>query len=195
MGLLKEVCLRLNCDTEAACRATTREICDAADDCGISTAMQSADSWGALVAMMNMPEKKMDSALKKMESEDPSPTSQTTLCVPLVRVCDAISREEEARLYRNKGMRKTKEASRRSRTPQRKASKAALLTRTPRTSNLGCYNCGEFGHVRRECTIDPDTLRCLICDTTGHAAEVCPTTHEIYGSRPKQPITGPAPKL
>ena len=34
---------KLNWDTEPACRATTREIWDAADDCGISTAMQSAD--------------------------------------------------------------------------------------------------------------------------------------------------------
>ena len=56
---------RLNWSSEPACRATTREICDAAEDCGISTAMQSADSWGALVALMNMPEKKMDTTLKK----------------------------------------------------------------------------------------------------------------------------------
>ena len=120
---------------------------------------------------MNMPEKKMESALKKMESEDPTVTNTATLCLPSVRICDTVSREEEARQYRNEGMRRTKEASRRSRTPQRKANEAALLIRTPRASNLGCYNCGEFGHVRCECTIDPDTLCCVTCETTGHVAE------------------------
>ena len=108
---------KLNWDTEPACRATTREICDAADDCRISTAMQSADSWGALVTLMNMPKKKMDSTLKKMESDNPTAAGPTTLSLPSVRVCNTVSREEEARLYRNEGMRKTKEASRRLRTP------------------------------------------------------------------------------
>ena len=171
----------LNWGSESACRATTREICDAAEDCGISTAMQSADSWGALVALMNMPEKKMDTTLKRMETDDTSSSDTTSLRLPSVRVCDAVSKEEELRIYRNEGMRKTKEANRRSRTPQRKASETALLTRA---SNLGCYCCGEFGHVRRECMIDPDTLLCLTCDETGHVAEVCPTTHELYSSRP-----------
>ena len=147
---------KLNWDTEAACRASTREICDAAEDCGISPAMQTPDSWGALVALMNMPEKKMDAVLKKMENKNPMATNTSTLCLPTVRMCDTISRDEEAKQYRNEGMRRTKEASRRSRTPVRKSNESALLTRAPRASNLGCYCCGEFGHVKRECT----QLRC-----------------------------------
>ena len=55
--------------------------------------------------------------------------------------------------------------------------------RATRPSNLGCYCCGEFGHVRRECTIDLDTLWCTSCEGSGHVAEVCPTTNNLYGSR------------
>ena len=49
--------------------------------------------------------------------------------------------------------------------------------REARPSNLGCYCCGEFGHARRECTVDPGTLLCPICKDSGHVAEVCPETH------------------
>ena len=99
--------------------------------------MRSADSWGALIALMNMPEKKMDKTLKKMGIDDTSSPDTTSLRLPSVRVCDEVSREEEHNIYRNKGMRRTKEANRRSRTPLRKAAEAALLTRAPRSANLG----------------------------------------------------------
>ena len=147
---------RLNWDTEAACRASTREIYEAAEDCGISSAMRTPDAWASLVALMNMPEKKMESVVKKMDRENPMATNTLALCLPTVQMCDAVLNEEEAKQYRNKCMRRTKEASRQSRTPIQKANDSALLTGAPRASNLGCYCCGEFGHVKRECT----QLRC-----------------------------------
>ena len=49
--------------------------------------------------------------------------------------------------------------------------------REARPSNLGCYCCGEFGHSRRECAVDPGTLLCPTCKDSGHIAEVCPETH------------------
>ena len=122
---------RLNWDTEAACRASTREINEAAEDCGISSAMHAPNAWAALIALMNMPE----------------------LCLPNMQMCNEVSREEEAKQYMNEGMRKTKEATRRSRTPVRKFKESALLgsvgDQRLRSSNLGCYCCGEFGHLMR----------------------------------------------
>ena len=67
---------KLNWDTEASCRASTREIYNAAEDCGISSAMQTLDAWASLVALMNMLEKKMESVLKKMEMGKPNGNQQ-----------------------------------------------------------------------------------------------------------------------
>ena len=55
--------------------------------------------------------------------------------------------------------------------------------RAARPSNLGCYCCREFRHIKRKCKVDPDTLRCTSCEGLGHIAEVCPTTHDLYSSR------------
>ena len=88
---------RLNWDTEAACRASTREIYEAAEDCGISLAMRTPDAWASLVALMNTPEKKMKSVLNKMDREKPMATNTTALCLPTVQMCNAVSREEEAK--------------------------------------------------------------------------------------------------
>ena len=135
-----------------------------------------------------MLEKKMESVLKRMYRENPLASNTTELCLPTMQMCDDVSREEEAKNYRNKGMRRTKEANRQSRTPVRKSKESALLgdvgDQRPRASNLGCYCCGEFGHLKRECTVNPETVRCATYKTTGNVAEICPTTHELYGSRP-----------
>ena len=179
---------RLNWDTEAACRASMREVYKAAEDYGISTAMQTPGAWASLVALMNMPERKMEVVLKKMYTANPMASNSMEPCLPTMQMCNNVSRDEEAKNYMNKGMRKAKEASRRSRTPLRKSKESALLDNSgdqrPRASNLGCYCCGEFGHLKRECTVDPKTVPCMTCETTGHVAEVCLNTHDLYGSRP-----------
>ena len=54
---------RLDWGTEAACRATMRDIQIAVEDCGIAAAISTPEGWAALVTMMNMPEKKRDSLL------------------------------------------------------------------------------------------------------------------------------------
>ena len=141
----------------------------------------------SFVALMNMPEKKQEAVLKKMEASN-SMAIHGDLCVLTMGMCDEVSHDEETKHYRNEGMRKTNEANRRSRTPLQKCKESALLgsigdQMRPRAANLGCYCCGEFGHLKRECIVDPETIRCSTCKISGHVAEVCPTTHELYGSR------------
>ena len=48
---------RLDWGTEAACRATMRDIQFAAKDCGIAETISTADGWETLVTLMNMPDK------------------------------------------------------------------------------------------------------------------------------------------
>ena len=130
----------------------------------------------------------MEAVLKRMYTANPPASNSMELCLPTMQMCDDASREEEAKNYRNEGMRRTKEENRRSRTPVRKAKESAMLGNVgdqgPRLSNLGCHSCGEFGHLNREYTVNPETVHCATCKTTGHVAEVCPTTHDLYGSRP-----------
>ena len=80
---------------------------EAAKDCGISTAMRTPGAWAALVALMNMPEKKMETVLKKMEASNSMASNSMELCVPTMQMCDEVSRDEETKNYRNEGMRKT----------------------------------------------------------------------------------------
>ena len=87
---------RLNWDSEAACRASTREIYEAAEDCGISSAMRTPNAWASLVALMNMPEKKMESVLKRMHRENPRhPTPRNCVCQPCRCATTCLERKRQ----------------------------------------------------------------------------------------------------
>ena len=112
------------------------------------------EGWAALVALMNMPEKKQDLVLKKMETLNSS-AIHGDLCISTMSMCDEVSYDEEAKNFRNEGMRKMKEASIQSRTPLQKPKESVMFSNTgdqraTRPSNLGCYCSGEFRHVKRE---------------------------------------------
>ena len=77
---------RLDWGTEAVCRASMRDIHAPAEDCGIGTAINSAKGWAALVVLMNMPEKKQKSLLKKMETLNSS-AIHGNLCIPTMTMC------------------------------------------------------------------------------------------------------------
>lgn len=38
--------------------------------------------------------------------------------------------------------------------------------------NVGCFNCGEFNHVQRNCRFDHKVL-CTICQRVGHKSRLC----------------------
>ena len=59
-----------------------REVLAAAEDCEIGTAMRSADSWAALVALMNMPDKKQDDCLKKLKALNTATFSELIIRPP-----------------------------------------------------------------------------------------------------------------
>ena len=61
---------RLDWGTEAACRATMKDIQSAAEDCGIAAAITTPEGWAVLVTMMNITENKQESLLKRLETEN-----------------------------------------------------------------------------------------------------------------------------
>ena len=85
-----------------------RDIQSAAEDCGIAAAITTPEGWAALVTMMNMPEKKQESLLKKLEAKNLA-SIYGDLCLPTTIMCDGISYNGEAKNFRNEGMRRTKE--------------------------------------------------------------------------------------
>ena len=83
--------------------------------------------------------------------------------IPTPRMCDDTSYDEEKKGYTSEGMRRSREAVRRTRSSHRPKESALFSDqKTPRHSNLGCYTCREFGHFKRECKVDPDTLHLQI---------------------------------
>ena len=112
-----------------------RDVEAAAEDCGLSSAVITPPAWSALVCMMNMPEKLQEALNKKMQTET-SAAIYTDLVIPTPRMCDTISRDEEARKFRAEGMLMAQRENRRSRTstPKSQAMLAAIegLTSQPR---------------------------------------------------------------
>ena len=70
-----------------------RDIHTAAEGCGIGSVLDSAGGWAVFVALMNMPEKKQDKVLKKMETENAS-AIHGNLCIP---TCSCATRSHMAR--------------------------------------------------------------------------------------------------
>ena len=90
--------------------------------------------------MMNMPEKKQDYLLKKLENKN-SAMIHGDLCIPTPCMCDEVLYKEEANNFRSEGMHKKKEASRRSRKLSKKPKESGMFTnikdhRDTRPSNL-----------------------------------------------------------
>ena len=88
---------KLNWGTEPACRASMREVLAAAEDCKIGTTLRSADSWGALVALMNMPDKKQDKCLKKLKAYNMATFSESI--IPTPKMCNDTSYDKEKKGY------------------------------------------------------------------------------------------------
>ena len=80
---------RLDWSSEAARRATMRDVESAAEDCGVSTALNSPQTWSVLVCMMNMPEKLQEALVKKLQAKN-SASIYSDLCIPTPAMCDAI---------------------------------------------------------------------------------------------------------
>ena len=138
---------KLNWGTEPERRALMREVLAAAEDCEIGTTLRSADSWAALVAFMNMPEKKQDECMKKLMVYNMATFSESI--IPTPKMCDDTSYDEEKKGYQSGRIRRLREAARQSRLSQRPKESALFSDqKPPRHANLGCYTCGEFGHSR-----------------------------------------------
>ena len=183
---------KLNWGKEPACRATMRKVLAAAEDCKIRTTLRSAEAWAALVVFMNMTDKMQEECIKKLKANNSATFSEAY--IPTTKMCDDTSYDQEKKGYRSKGMRRSREAVRRLRSSNRPKESALysdevqelalfLDQRSSRHSNLGCYACGEFGHFKRECEVDPTTLHCKTCNKIGHMKGVCLTKANLYKSR------------
>ena len=47
---------------------------------------------------------------------------------------------------------------------------------TGNRNRMGCYNCGEFNHVRSNCRYD-HKIKCNICHEYGHKSKLCSNNH------------------
>lgn len=54
-----------------------------------------------------------------------------------------------------------------------KAAKAAPLRANAAVASM-CFNCGEKGHLSRECDLPQEGLRCYTCKEVGHRSKDCP---------------------
>ena len=65
----------------------------------------------------------------------------------------------------------------------------AAPRRAPRTESRSCYNCGESGHISRNCPTGgaggefggADTRTCFVCSGVGHIARDCPNQAQEGG--------------
>ena len=108
---------KLNRGTETACRATMREVLAAVEDCEIGTTLRSAEAWAALVVFMNMTDKKQEECIKKLKTYNSATFSEAY--IPTAKMCDDTSYDKEKKGYRSEGMRRSREAVRRSRSSNR----------------------------------------------------------------------------
>ena len=81
----------LDWSSEPACRATTREIKDAAFNCRIHTALKTPDDWASMVTIMNMDDKKNEVIAKQM-AERQRINPKGLLKMPSCANCDTVSR-------------------------------------------------------------------------------------------------------
>ena len=115
-----------------------REVLAAAEYCETGTALRSAEAWAAIVAFMNMPDKKQDECMKKLKAYNTATFSESI--IPMPKMCDDTSYDEKKKGYRSEGMRRSREAVHRTRSSHRpKESVLFSDQKPPRHSNLGCY--------------------------------------------------------
>jgi hypothetical protein len=88
---------KLNWRTEPACRASMREVLAAVEDCEIGTTLRSADAWAAIVAFMNMTDKKQDECMRKVKAYNTVTFSESI--IPTPKMCDDTSYDKEKKGY------------------------------------------------------------------------------------------------
>ena len=116
---------KLSWGTKPAHRAMMREVLVAAEDCEIGTTLRSAEAWAALVVFMNMTDKMQEECIKKLKAYNSATFSEAY--IPTTKICDDTSYDEEKEGYRSEGMRRSREAVRRSRSSNRPKELALYL--------------------------------------------------------------------